>query len=63
MGRGHKHGINIDRDIEYGLSIHKIGNGRGPVIPKQWREKLGIDENDLVDAEVDFEDGTITYHV
>jgi bifunctional DNA-binding transcriptional regulator/antitoxin component of YhaV-PrlF toxin-antitoxin module len=55
--------MGLDRSTEYGLSIHKIGNGRGPVIPKDWREKLDVDEEDTLDAEVDFEAGTITYHI
>jgi len=63
MDRDHKHAVNMGRDIKYGLSVHKIGNGRGPVIPKEWHEKLDINDDDLVNAEVDFDDRTITYHV
>jgi len=26
-----------------GLSIHRIGDGAGPNIPKDWREQMGIE--------------------
>jgi antitoxin component of MazEF toxin-antitoxin module len=55
--------MGFDRETATGLSIHRIGNTRGPAIPKDWRERLDVDpDEDLVDAEVDFEEGTVTYH-
>lgn len=55
--------MGVSRDTEIALTINPIGNSAGPVIPKKWLRRMGIEEGDKVDAEVDFEEGTVTYHV
>jgi len=52
----------LKRDTELELSQHRIGNSRGVVIPKHWRNRLNLDPDDLVDAEVDIDERTITFH-
>jgi len=58
--------MDLDRgsQIEIGLSIHRIGNSAGPAIPAEWRDRFDLEPGeDVVDAEADFEEGTITYHI
>jgi antitoxin component of MazEF toxin-antitoxin module len=52
----------LERDTELDLSQHQIGNSRGYVIPKHWRDRLELDPDELVDAEIDLDDRTITFH-
>jgi antitoxin component of MazEF toxin-antitoxin module len=54
--------MGFDRETHTGLSIHKLGNSEGVVIPKEWREDLDLDDDDLADAEYDRERGTVTFH-
>ena len=52
----------LQRDTELELSQHRIGNSRGVVIPKDWRDRLDLDPDEDADAEADFDDRTITFH-
>lgn len=54
--------MGLDRETEVGLTIHEIGNSEGPVIPKHWREDLGISKGDSADAVFDKEAETVTFH-
>lgn len=52
------------RGSRIGLSLHRIGNSAGPAIPAEWRDHFDLEPGeDLVDAEADFEERTITYHL
>ena len=52
------------RGSRIGLNLHRIGNSAGPVIPAEWRDHFDLEPGeDLVDAEADFEEETITYHL
>jgi antitoxin component of MazEF toxin-antitoxin module len=52
------------RGSRIGLSLHRIGNSAGPAIPAEWRDQFDLEPGeDLVDAEADFEEKTITYHL
>ena len=53
----------LERAQRIGLTVQQMGeNSEGVVVPAEWRDDLDIDAGDLVDAELDRDEGTVTYH-
>jgi antitoxin component of MazEF toxin-antitoxin module len=56
----------LDTPTRIGLTVQQMGGGdnnsEGVVIPAAWREELDLDTGDTVDAELNQEERTVTYH-
>lgn len=53
----------LEDDSKIGLTIQQLSaSSDGVVIPAEWRRDLEIERGDVIDAEYNREDRTVTYH-
>lgn len=55
----------LQRAHKIGLTVQNLSNtssSKGVTIPAEWIDDLELEAGDLVDAEYDRDQGTITFH-
>lgn len=53
----------LQRAQRIGLTVQQMGkSSEGVVVPAEWLADLEAESSDLVDAEYDREERTVTYH-
>lgn len=52
----------LETDTKIGLKVHQNGNSKQVTLPAEWVRDLEIEKGDWVDAEMERDERSVTFH-